>query len=310
MEDFLKLQDLYSAELNALIDFGIELKSKLKNKEKHEYLKDKIMGMIFTKSSTRTRVAFETGIIQLGGRAIFLSSQDIQLGRGESIADTARVLERYLDLIMIRTYKQSDVEDLAKFANIPVINGLTDYCHPSQVVADLMTLKEYKGTLKGKKLCYIGDGNNVANSLIVGCIKTGVAISLACPEKYSPDPKLLAWARHEGDIELTEDIQKAVRDADALYTDVWASMGQENEAAIRQRIFKEYQINNKILQMAAKDAIVLHCLPAHKGEEISENTFEEHAKEIFDEAENRLHAHKAIMAALFIKDFGLSKKTD
>ncbi|MDR0696782.1 MAG: ornithine carbamoyltransferase [Christensenellaceae bacterium] len=306
MDDFLKLQDLYSSQLIALIDLGLELKNKLKNKISHEYLKNKVMGMIFTKSSTRTRVAFETGMIQLGGNAIFLSSQDIQLGRGESIADTARVLDRYLDLIMIRTFKQSDVEDLAKFASIPVINGLTDYCHPSQVVADLMTFKEYKGNLNGKKLCYIGDGNNVANSLIVGCIKCGVAISLACPENYQPDPILIAWAKHTGNIEITDNVKVAARNADALYTDVWASMGQESESETRKKIFKDYQINNDVLKYANKDAIVLHCLPAHKGEEIAEDTFEAHAKEIFDEAENRLHAHKAIMTALFVDGFGIN----
>ncbi|MDR3185344.1 MAG: ornithine carbamoyltransferase [Christensenellaceae bacterium] len=303
MKDFLKLQDLSADEINQLIDLAINLKFKQDNRIKHDYLLNKTMGMIFTKSSTRTRVSFEVGIKQLGGSAIFLNANDIQLGRGESIADTARVLERYLDLIMIRTFSQNDVEELAKYASIPIINGLTDYCHPTQIIADLMTVKEVKGDLKGKKLCYIGDGNNVANSLIVGCIKTGMAISLSCPEGFYPDQKLIDWAKENGEFEIGPDPFALVANADAVYTDVFVSMGQEKTVEQRKLAFRDYQVNNKLLSCANKSAIVLHCLPAHKGEEIAENTFEAHAKTIFDEAENRLHAHKAIMQTLFQDKF-------
>ncbi|MDR2266584.1 MAG: ornithine carbamoyltransferase [Christensenellaceae bacterium] len=304
MQDFLKLQDLTSLDIHTLIDKGIELKRLRNAKVAHPILKNKNLGMIFSKSSTRTRVAFEIGMVELGGHAIFLSTNDIQLGRGESIADTARVLERYLDLIMIRTFKQSDVEELALHSSIPVINGLTDYCHPSQVIADLMTFKEYVGSYDGKKLCYIGDGNNVANSLIVGCIKTGIAISLACPAGHYPDTAIMDWAKANGAFKITEDKFDAAKDADAIYTDVWASMGQESEIENRKKIFKSYCVDEKLMKVAKKSSIVLHCLPAHKGEEIAEDTFELHAKEIFDEAENRLHAHKAIMVKL-IEDSAL-----
>ncbi|MDR0855349.1 MAG: ornithine carbamoyltransferase [Christensenellaceae bacterium] len=296
MKDFLKLQDLQDNEVSSLIDFAIELKKKKKDGIAYEPLKGKVMGMIFSKSSTRTRVSFERGMIDLGGNAIFLNQNDIQLGRGESIKDTARVLERYLDLIMIRTFKQSDVDDLAKFGSIPVINGLTDYAHPTQIIADLQTVKEHKGGLKGLKIAYIGDGNNVCNSLIVGAVKCGAEISIACPAGFLPDKDVLAYGLSKKLLTVTEDTFEAATDADVLYTDVWASMGQESERLARAKVFAgKYQINKCLMSVAHKDAIVLHCLPAHKGEEITEDIFEKHAVTIFDEAENRLHAHKAIM---------------
>jgi len=296
LQDFLKLSDLSEKEIAGLIDFGINLKYMQKNNIPHAYLTGKTLGMIFTKASTRTRVSFEVGVRQLGGHAIFLSAHDIQLGRGESIADTARALSRYIDLIMIRTFKQSDVEDLATYATIPVINGLTDYCHPTQALADLMTIKEYKGGLAGKKITFIGDGNNVANSLIVGSIKSGMKFSIACPAGYEPDKSTVEWAKRSGRFEMTPDVKKAAEGADVLYTDVWVSMGEEAEMEARRKAFQGYQINGTTLSYAKPDAIVQHCLPAHKGEEITNEIFEEHASEIFEEAENRLHIHKAIMA--------------
>ena len=251
--------------------------------------------MIFQKSSTRTRVSFEVGMYDLGGQALFLSSNDLQIGRGEPVEDTARVLSRYLDGIMIRTYKQEEVEKLAEYGSIPIINGLTDYCHPCQVLADLMTIREYKGAIQGNKLTYIGDGNNMANSLIVGGIKMGMKVSVACPKGYEPDSEIMKWAAQNGEFQCTEDILDAAKDADVLYTDVWASMGQEAEAAERKKIFVNYQINDKVMAVAKKDAMVQHCLPAHRGEEITAEVFEAHADEIFDEAENRLHVQKAVL---------------
>ena len=231
----------------------------------------------------------------LGGNALFLSSRDLQIGRGEPVQDTARVLSRYLDGIMIRTFAQSEVEDLAKYGSIPIINGLTDYCHPCQVLADLMTIREHKGTLAGRKMCYIGDGNNMTNSIIVGCIKMGMEVSVACPNGYEPDAEIMAWAKENGKFTCTEDILEAAKNADVLYTDVWASMGQEAEAEERKKIFKNYQINSTVMSVAKSDAMVMHCLPAHRGEEITEDVLEAHADEIFDEAENRLHAQKAVL---------------
>jgi ornithine carbamoyltransferase len=235
---------------------------------------------------------------QLGGSALFLSSNDLQIGRGEPIKDTARVLSRYLDGIMIRTYKQSDVEELAEYGSIPIINGLTDYAHPCQVLADLMTIREYKKELKGLKMCFIGDGNNMANSLIVGGIKAGMEVSIACPANYKPDAEIMAWAEKNGKFTCTECIKTASQDADVIYTDVWASMGQEGEAEKRKVAFKDYQVNSTVMSYAKKDAMVLHCLPAHRGEEITEDVLEAHADEIFEEAENRLHAQKAVLVKL------------
>ena len=298
MDNFLKLSDLSCEEITAVLDLADELKRKKKEKIEHKMLKDKTLGLIFKKSSTRTRVSFEVGMYELGGNAIFLSSDNTQMGRGEPAEDTARVLSRYLDGIMIRTYEQEEVETLAKFASIPIINGLTDLCHPCQVAADLMTIREYKKELNGKKLCYIGDGNNMANSLIVGAVKTGMQISVACPGGYEPDDEIVRWAEQNGSLTLSDDPQKCAKDADVLYTDVWASMGMESEIKERREIFAPYQINDEIMSLAKDDAMVLHCLPAHKEEEITEKVFEEHADEIFEQSENRLHVQKAIMVML------------
>ncbi|MBE6937562.1 MAG: ornithine carbamoyltransferase [Ruminococcaceae bacterium] len=295
MKHLLKLGDLSTQEITQILDLADQLKAERKAGIPHRHLEGQTLGMIFTKSSTRTRVSFEVGIHDLGGHAMFLSSRDIQLGRGESIKDTARVLSRYLDGIMIRTFDQKDPEDLAKYGSIPIINGLTDYCHPCQVLADLQTIREFKGSLEGKKLCFVGDGNNMANSLIVGGIKMGMYVSVACPEGYRPDADIIAWANGTGRLQITDDIFAAATDADAIYTDVWASMGQEGEAEERKRVFKGYCVDAKLMSVAKPDAMVLHCLPAHKGEEITEDVFEAHAAEIFEEAENRLHAQKAVM---------------
>ncbi|MBS7315794.1 MAG: ornithine carbamoyltransferase [Clostridiaceae bacterium] len=298
MKHLLKLMDLSPAEINDILNTADQLKYEKKNGVQHHLLAGKTLGMIFQKSSTRTRVSFEAGMYQLGGSALFLSSHDLQIGRGEPVQDTARVLSRYLDGIMIRTFEQAEVEALAEYGSIPVINGLTDYAHPCQVLADLMTIREHKGILRGNKLCFIGDGNNMANSLIVGGIKTGMAVSIACPAKYQPDAEIMKWAAENGDFTCTEDIGEAAKNADVLYTDVWASMGQESEAAQRMVAFKGYQINESVLKAAHPGAMVLHCLPAHRGEEITAEVFEAHANEIFDEAENRLHAQKAVLVKL------------
>ncbi len=295
MKHLLKLGDLSTAEIEEILNLGDQLKYDQKHGVDHRYLKGKTLGLIFQKSSTRTRVSFEAGMYHLGGQALFLSSRDLQIGRGEPVEDTARVLSRYLDGIMIRTFAQSEVEDLAKYGSIPIINGLTDYCHPCQVLADLMTIREHKGSLEGLKLTFVGDGNNMANSLIVGGIKCGMEVSIACPKGYEPDADIMKWASATGKFTCTEDIGLAVKDADAVYTDVWASMGQEDEKAEREKIFKEYQVNEEFMSLAHKDAMVMHCLPAHRGEEITAETFEKHADEIFDEAENRLHAQKAVL---------------
>ncbi len=298
MKHLLKLKDLTSDEIFGILNLADQLKYERKNNVKHPYLEGKKLGMIFQKSSTRTRVSFEAGMYELGGYALFLSDRDLQIGRGEPIKDTIRVLSRYLDGIMIRTFAQKDVEDLAKYGSIPIINGLTDYCHPCQVLADLMTIREYKGSFKGLKMCFVGDGNNMANSLIVGCIKTGMEIAIACPDDYRPDADLICWAKENGKITVTSDLKAAAEGADVLYTDVWASMGQEGEKAAREKIFRGYCIDDTLMKLAEKDAMVLHCLPAHRGEEITEEVFEAHADEIFDEAENRLHAQKAVLCKL------------
>lgn len=298
MKHLLKLADLASEEIYGILNLADQLKYERKNNIGHPYLKGKKLGMIFQKSSTRTRVSFEVGMYELGGNALFLSDRDLQIGRGEPIKDTIRVLSRYLDGIMIRTFAQQDVEDLAKYGSIPIINGLTDYCHPCQVLADLMTIREYKGGFKGLKLCFVGDGNNMANSLIVGGIKTGMEVSIACPDDYRPDPDICEWARKNGTLNVTSDLFEAVRDADVVYTDVWASMGQEGEKAIREKVFKNFCVNKELMAHAKADAMILHCLPAHRGEEITDEVFEAHAQEIFDEAENRLHAQKAVLVKL------------
>lgn len=295
MKHLLKLSDLSSNEIIEILNVADQLKFEQKNNIKQTYLQGKTLGMIFSKASTRTRVSFEVSMYQLGGSALFLSDKDLQIGRGESLKDTARVMSRYLDAVMIRTYDHQDVENWAEAGTIPVINGLTDYCHPCQVLADLLTIREYKGKLKGLKLAYIGDGNNMANSLIVGCIKTGMEVSIGCPKTHKPDAKIIEWGMSTGMLTITDDIFEAAKNADVVYTDVWASMGQEKEAEARKKIFKGYMIDDKLMKVAKPDAIVQHCLPAHKGEEISEEVFEAHADEIFNEAENRMHAQKAVL---------------
>lgn len=298
MKHLLKLQDLSHDDIFDILNLADQLKYETKHGIEHHHLKGKTLGMIFQKSSTRTRVSFETGMYQLGGQALFLSNRDLQIGRGEPVEDTARVLSRYLDGIMIRTFEQKEVEDLAKFGSIPIINGLTDYCHPCQVLADLMTIREHKKSFDGLKLCFIGDGNNMANSLIVGAIKMGMSCAIACPNDYKPDADLMKWAEENGDFMCSDNILECAKGADVLYTDVWASMGQEDEKAEREKIFKSFQINDDVMAVANEGAMVLHCLPAHREEEITAKVFEEHADEIFDEAENRLHAQKAVLVKL------------
>ncbi|MFH1513241.1 MAG: ornithine carbamoyltransferase [Bacillota bacterium] len=298
MKHLLKLTDCSAEEILELINLADQLKYEQKHGIAHPILKGKTLGMIFQKASTRTRVSFEVGMAQLGGHALFLSSRDLQIGRGEPVQDTARVLSRYVDGIMIRTFAQQEVEDLAKYGSIPVINGLTDYAHPCQVLADLMTVREYKGSFKGLKLCFVGAGNNMANSLIAGCVKVGMQIAVACPKGYEPDARLTAWGKESGLLTVGQDVLAMAKDADVLYTDVWASMGEEAEAEERKKVFAGYQINDSALAAAKKDAMVLHCLPAHRGEEITDAVMEAHAAEIFDEAENRLHAQKAVLVKL------------
>jgi len=302
-KDLLKLLDLTNEDMTLILDTADELKAEWRAGKKHDFPTGKTLVMIFAKNSTRTRVSFEVGMTHLGGHAIFMSTSDSQMKRGESISDTARTLSRYADGIMIRTFEQEEVEELAKHATIPVINGLTDFAHPCQILADLMTIREHKGKLKGLKACWMGDGNNVANSLIVGCLKTGMNISVACPKGYEPDKEVLDFAAtvKECTFELTDDPKIAAKGADVIFTDVWASMGQEGEAEKRQIAFKGYQIDDEIMALTNPGCMVQHCLPAHKGEEISEKVFEEHAQEIFDEAENRLHAQKAVMYLLMKK---------
>ncbi|MCR5122887.1 MAG: ornithine carbamoyltransferase [Ruminococcus sp.] len=296
MKHLLKLLDLSKEEILEILNLADQLKYENKNGIEHKLLAGKTLGMIFQKSSTRTRVSFETGMYQLGGQALFLSNRDLQIGRGEPVQDTARVLSRYLDGIMIRTFEQTEVEDLAKYGSIPIINGLTDFCHPCQVLADLMTIREHKGRLDGLKLTYIGDGNNMANSLIVGGLKVGMTVAVACPKDYQPDPQVLEFAKAYGDkFILTDDILAAAKGADVIYTDVWTSMGEEAETEKRKIAFKGFQVNDEVMAAANPGAMVQHCLPAHREEEITTKVFEEHADEIFDEAENRLHAQKAVM---------------
>ncbi len=298
MKHLLKLLDLSTDEIIDILNLADQLKYEQKHGIPHNVLKGMTLGMIFQKASTRTRVSFETGMYQLGGHALFLSSKELQIGRGEPVQDTARVLSRYINGIMIRTFEQSEVENLAEYGNIPIINGLTDFCHPCQVLADLQTIREYKNKLEGLKICYIGDGNNMANSITVGCLKVGMDVSLACPENYHPAKEVLDFAKNYKNFKLVSDPLEAAADADVLFTDVWASMGQEGEAEKRKIAFKGYQINDNVMSVAKSDAIVMHCLPAHREEEITAKVFEQHANEIFDEAENRLHAQKAVMVKL------------
>lgn len=301
-KDMLSIHDLSVDEVQEILALAKELKAKQKAGVPHEILKGKTLGMIFEKSSTRTRVSFETGMYQLGGQALFLSNRDLQLGRGEPIRDTARVLSRYLDGIMIRTFGHDRVEELAKWADIPVINALTDLLHPCQVLTDLLTIEEYKGkNLRGLKMAYVGDGNNMTNSFLYGCAKVGMTFVATTPEDYRPDETVfknaLEDAKETGaELSLVTDPQEAVKDADIVVTDTWASMGQEAEHEARKKIFAPYQVNKELLKGADKRVIVMHCLPAYRGEEITEEVLEANADVIFDEAENRLHTQKAIMA--------------
>lgn len=303
-KDLLSIHELSVDEVQEILALAKELKAKQKAGVPHKILAGKTLGMIFEKSSTRTRVSFETGMYQLGGQALFLSNRDLQLGRGEPIRDTARVLSRYLDGIMIRTFGHDRVEELAKWADIPVINALTDLLHPCQVLTDLLTIEEYKGkNLKGLKMAYVGDGNNMTNSFLYGCAKVGMTFVAATPENYRPNAEVyknaLEDAKETGaELSLVTDPHEAVKDADIVVTDTWASMGQEAEHEERKKIFAPYQVNKELLQGADKRVIVMHCLPAYRGEEITEEVLEANANVIFDEAENRLHTQKAIMALL------------
>lgn len=302
MKHLLKMSDLSREEIISLLNLADQLKYEQKHGITHHRLAGQTLGMIFQKSSTRTRVSFEAGMYQLGGSAMFLSSRDLQIGRGEPVQDTARVLSRYLDGIMIRTFAQQEVEDLARYGSIPVINGLTDYCHPCQILADLLTIREYKGAFEGLKFCYIGDGNNMANSHIVGALTVGMKVSIACPKGYHPHPDVLKFAESYGDqFQLSDQVLEMAAGADVVATDVWASMGQEDEAVQRAAAFAGFQVNDAVMEAANPGAMVLHCLPAHREEEITERVFEAHADEIFDEAENRLHAQKAVMVRLMQK---------
>ena len=302
MKHLLKMLDLSQQEIFDILNLADKLKYQTKHNIPHRMLEGKTLGMIFQKASTRTRVSFETGMYQLGGYPLFLSANDLQIGRGEPVQDTARVLSRYLDCIMIRTFAQKEVEDLAEYGSIPIINGLTDFCHPCQVLADLLTIREYKANFDGLKMCYIGDGNNMANSLIVGGLKVGMDVSIACPDDYQPDKQVLDFAKDCKGFSMTNSPIEAAQDADVLLTDVWSSMGMEAEIEKRKIAFNGYQINDEIMSAAHSDAMVMHCLPAHREEEITAKVFEAHAQEIFDEAENRLHAQKAVMVKLMCPD--------
>lgn len=303
LEHFISIHDITVDEFHHLLDLGLKLKAETKQGKEHHILKGKVLGMIFTKSSTRTRVSFEVGMYQLGGYPIFLSSNDIQLGRGESIYDTANVMSRFVDGIMIRTFDHQDVIDLAKYGQVPVINGLTDLLHPCQVMADLMTVYEKKGKLEGLKMAYIGDGNNMANSLLYGCAKAGMDISVATPVGYEPDGEVAANAKDDAkltgsNIVITHDPEEAIANADVVCTDTWVSMGQEAEKAERIKIFKDYQVNDALFAKSKEDSIFIHCLPAYRGYEVTDSIIDGPRSVIFDEAENRLHAQKAVMAAV------------
>lgn len=300
-KDFLTLKDFTGQEIADMVNLGIDLKAKLKAGIPTPILAGKSLGMIFQKSSTRTRVSFEVGMYQLGGQALFLSSNDLQIGRGEPIQDTARVLSRYLDAILIRTFSHKEVEDLAKYADIPVINGLTDDYHPTQVIADLITIQEHKGRLKGIKMAYVGDGNNMTHSLMIGGAKTGMEVVIAAPEGYKPNPEIVAQAQQYaaesgGSVTVLDDPKEAVAGADVIYTDTWASMGQEAEKEIRKKAFAGYQVDSALMALAKQDAIFMHCLPAYRDWEVTDEVMEGAQSVVFDEAENRLHAHKAILA--------------
>jgi ornithine carbamoyltransferase len=293
--DFLAIPDFSRAELNRLFDLAESMRSGAYTKQP---LAGKSLAMIFLKSSTRTRVSFEVGTWQLGGHALFLSSRDVQIGRGEPIPDTARVLSRYVDGIMVRTFAHADVEQLAEYSRVPVINGLTDLLHPCQVLADILTIRQRLGTYEGRKVAWIGDGNNMANSWINAAYRLGFELVLACPEGYDPDATILARAQREANVRVVRDPNEAAAGAHVVNTDVWASMGQEQEQAVREKAFAGYRVDAALMKRAAPDAIFLHCLPAHRGEEVTAEVIDGPQSCVFDEAENRLHIQKAIMAAL------------
>lgn len=299
--DFISIHDFNPREVAYILEAAMEIKKLQKAGIPHPYLAGKTLGMIFQKASTRTRVAFEVGMYQLGGHALFLSPRDIQLGRGETIKDTALVLARMLDGIMIRTFDHDEVVELARWSSVPVINGLTDLLHPTQVIGDMQTILEHKGKLQGLKLAFIGDGNNVAHEVLYGGAKVGMDVVIATPAGYEPDAVVLAQAQQDAKetgakLWVVNDPAEAARDADVIYTDVWASMGQEGEADKKEQAFISYQVNSKLMSLARPDAIVLHCLPAKRGKEITDEVMDGPQSAIFDESENRLHAHKAIMA--------------
>lgn len=302
-KDLISIHDLEIGEVALILDVAAKLKRKQKKGEPHQYLKGKTLAMLFSKASTRTRTSFEVGFFQLGGHPIYLSDDASQIGRGEPVKDTARVLSRFVDGIMIRTFSHESVIELAKYASIPVINGLTDLLHPCQALTDLFTIQERMKVLKGRKMVYVGDGNNMAHSLMYAAAKVGMNMVCACPKGYQPDPKVLAEAQEDASqtgctITVEEDVMKAVKGADVLYTDTWASMGQEEEHDARKKIFAPYQINAELLAAARPEAIVMHCLPAYRGEEITDDVIEGPQSVVFDQAENRLHVQKAIMALL------------
>ena len=302
-KDLLKMDDLSKEEILDILNLADQLKYEQKHDIEHPHLKGKSLGMIFEKSSTRTRVSFEVGMYQLGGNSLFLTDRDLQIGRGEPMEDTARSLSRFLQGIMIRTFSQEEAEKLAKYSSIPIINGLTDAEHPCQVLADLMTIRENKNILEGLKVAFIGDGNNMANSLMIGCLKVGMNFAIASPTEYTASDVYLNRAKEIAKIEgvtftVTTSPAEAARDADVLITDVWASMGHEEEEEVRTKAFEGFQINKELMGLADKNAMVLHCLPAHRGEEITAEVLEENAASIFDESENRLHAQKAVLVKL------------
>ena len=302
-KDLLTIHDLTVGEVATILDVAKKLKRKQKAGEPHQYLKGKTLAMLFSKASTRTRTSFEVGFWQLGGHPSYLSDSASQIGRGEPIRDTARVLSRMVDGIMIRTFSHESVEELARYASVPVINGLTDLLHPCQALTDMFTIQEKMEVLKGRKLVYVGDGNNMAHSLMYACAKVGMNMVCASPKGYQPDPKILAEAQEDAShtgctITVEEDLFKAAKGADVLYTDVWTSMGEEAERDIRFAALHEYQINQALLDVARPECIVLHCLPAHRGEEITDDVIEGPHSVVFDQAENRLHVQKAIMALL------------
>ena len=302
-KSLISINNLSLDEINEIFRLSKELKEKLKKGIPHRLLEGKTLGMIFSKPSTRTRVSFQTGIYQLGGLGMYFGKGELQLGKSESIQDTAKVLSRYLNGIMIRTFSHQDVIDLAQYGSIPIINGLTDLLHPCQVLADLFTILEKKNKLERLKLAYVGDGNNMAHSLLHGCSKVGMHISIASPKGYKPKEEIVKNAEENAknsgsEINITDDPAEAVKDADIVYTDVWASMGQEEEANERKKIFEKYQVNPELIKHAKEDYIFMHCLPAHRGDEVVDDVADSGNSVIFDEAENRLHVQKAIMALL------------